>query len=284
MYDVIIIGAGPAGLSAAIYSARAGRKTAVVDPFPGGGQAGMIADIENYPGFTSVSGYELIDKMSAQAAAAGAQTLTAAATDVDVIAKRVTLDDGTILQGKAIILATGCKAKSLGLNRESEMVGRGVSYCATCDGAFFRGKTVTVVGDGKKAEEAVDYLKNIASEVIVVGKKPMDGATHIMGRVTALSGDPLSSVTVVTDEGEREVNTSALFVCVGYVPMTHLVAGKVSSDANGYVITDEKMQTSVPGIYAVGDIRVTPLRQIVTACADGAIAGQYAAAYSGKIK
>ena len=282
MYDAIIIGGGPAGLTAAIYLGRANRKTVVLEPVPAGGQAGIINDIVNYPGFASVSGYELIDNMMKQAKAFGCEILYSGAKSVDAAAKTVTLTDGKVLEGRVIIVATGCKAKSLGLSGEEELLGSGVSYCATCDSGFFKGKNVAVAGFGQKAREAAEYLKGIAGKVyyIVRGGDKVEGAENLDGTVTALIGKPLNAIEVVSADGEKRIlDVSCLFVAAGYTPVTYLIAGQVKTDDKGYVFTDENMMTSVRGVFAVGDIRVKNLRQIVTAASDGAIAAQAALRY-----
>ena len=286
MYDVLIVGGGPAGLTAAIYLSRAGRKTAVIDTIPAGGQAAIINEIANYPGFVSISGYELIDNMIKQAKEFGTEFIRREAVEINVSAMSVALSDGSRLEARAIVYAAGCKAKSLGLSGEKELAGSGVSYCATCDGGFYKGRAVAVAGYGKKAEEACEYLKNIASKVYLInrGGRSVEGTEKIDGSVTKLVGRPLTAVEVALDSGNVvSLETSCLFVEAGYVPVTHLLAGKVRMDDRGYIYTDENMMTDVNGIFAAGDVRVKNLRQIVTAAADGAIAAQAAGAYlSGK--
>ncbi len=286
MYDAIVIGGGPAGLTAAIYLGRANRKTVVLEPVPAGGQAGVINDIVNYPGFVSVSGYELIGNMMKQAKAFGCEIVYSGAKSVDATAKTVTLSDGKVLEARAIIVATGCKAKSLGLSGEEELLGSGVSYCATCDGGFFKGKTVAVAGFGDKAREAALYLKNIAGKVyyIVRGGDKVEGAENMDATVTALIGNPLHAIETMSANGEKKtLGVSCVFISAGYTPVTYMIAGQVKTDERGYVYTDENMMTSAPGVFAAGDIRVKNLRQIVTAASDGAIAAQAALKYINRI-
>ena len=286
MYDAIVIGGGPAGLTAAIYLGRANRKTVVLEPVPAGGQAGVINDIVNYPGFVSVSGYELIDNMMKQAKAFGCEIVYSGAKSVDATAKTVTLSDGKVLEARAIIVATGCKAKSLGLSGEEELLSSGVSYCATCDGGFFKGKTVAVAGFGDKAREAALYLKNIAGKVyyIVRGGDKVEGAENMDATVTALIGNPLHAIETMSADGEKKtLDVSCVFISAGYTPVTYMIAGQVKTDERGYVYTDENMMTSAPGVFAAGDIRVKNLRQIVTAASDGAIAAQAALKYINRI-
>lgn len=272
-YDTIIIGGGPAGLSAAIYSARAGKSTLLLEKLFGGGQAGVLTNIENYPGFENISGYELLVRMREQAEKLGCEICDSGVIDLDVKRREVTVSDEKRVIAERIIVATGCKVGKLGLDREDELFGRGVSYCATCDGNFFKGKTVAVVGDGRKATESVAYLKKLAAKTyFVTSGDEVEGTEKIEGRITALYGTPLESIEVTNEHGAFIVPVDGLFVSVGLIPQTQLLVGKVDLDERGFVLTDENMRTSADGIYAVGDIRKGSLRQIVTAVSDGAIA------------
>lgn len=272
-YDTIIIGAGPGGLSAAIYSARAGKSTLLLEKLFGGGQAGMLTNVANYPGFESISGYELLAKMRMQAENSGCEICGLAAIGLDASRREVTVIGGQRVSAERIIVATGCKVGKLGLDREDELFGRGVSYCATCDGNFFKGKTVAVVGEGRRARESADYLKGLAAKTyFITSGEEVDGVEKIQGRVTALYGTPLESIEVKNERGAFIVPVDGLFVSVGLIPQTQLLVGKVELDERGFAITDENMRTSAEGIYAVGDIRKGSLRQIVTAASDGAIA------------
>ena len=277
MFDSIIIGGGPPGLTEAIYLARAKRRVAVVERLFAGGQAGVLSVIENYPGFGRVSGYELIDGMTKQATGFGAEFIAGEAVAIERAADgnyKVKLSDGRVLDGKTVVIASGCKARGLGLAGESELVGAGVSYCATCDGNFFRGRTVAVTGYGERAREAAEYLVKIAAKVYLITQDDIevDGTEKIEGRVTALSGHPLRAVEVACGEKKTELETSGLFISAGYAPVTHYAEGLAELDERGFAVTDESMRTGADGIYAVGDVRKKELRQIVTATSDGAIA------------
>ena len=278
MYDAIIIGAGPAGLTSAIYLARSGRRPLVIEKFFGTGQTGLINEIVNYPGFKSVNGYELLENMKEQALSFGAEIIDEEVTAVDCANKKVTTAQGKEYTAKAVILATGCKSRELGVSGESALVGSGVSYCATCDGGFFKGRTVAVAGKGAKALIDARYLSALAKKTYLIGKADdEDNIEVVEGSVTALIGRPLKEIEVTNNSGEKRIiETDALFVSVGLNPVTALVAGQVERDDDGFIVTDEDCETSVKGVFAVGDIRVKKLRQIATATADGAIAGTMA--------
>lgn len=286
-YDVIIIGGGIAGLSAAIYASRSGVKVAVVEEFAFGGVAATVPEVENYLGFARISGYELCEKAEKQAKTFGAEFIYARALSVeDGKVKRVKTTAGE-LSAPALVLALGSSPRKLNIEGESALLGSGLSYCATCDGNFFRNKRVAVYGVGNHAVKAANYLLPIASEVYVLGSHlpKIEGAiTEECTRITRLLGSPLEKVEYETSEGTRSLDVDGLFVELGYEPSTGLVKGLVDTDQSGYIKCDEYMRTSREGIFAAGDARVTPLRQIVTAAADGAIAGQYASAYARKQK
>lgn len=274
-YDVIIIGAGPAGLTSALYGARANRKVLVLDGEFGLGEAGKIASLYNYPGIESVDGLSFLFTLKSQAQKAGAEIVSENALSVDCNAKVVTTKNHTYT-ASSIIFATGCKSQKLGIKGEKELIGYGVSYCATCDGALFRGREVALVGRGKKAEEDVKYLAKIVKKVYYITSDKnyiADNVENVDAKVIALFGNPLKSVAL--DNG-NELYVPVIFVNIGYLPETSLLVGQVTTDEKGYVVTDENMQTDKKGIYAVGDIRQKSLRQIVTACADGAIAVEHA--------
>lgn len=275
MYDAIVIGGGPAGLTAASYLARANKKVLLLERTPYGGQAGVLNEIVNYPGLETVTGFELIDTMLRQARSFGAEILYDDAVAIDTEEKTVTSASGNKLSAKSIVLATGCKAKELGLPREKELIGNGLSYCAVCDGGFFKGRTVAVVGKSEKAREAVRYLSPIAAKTYFITSGEGEGSAEtVRGRVTELVGMPLSEVVVASEDERRAIKTDGLFVSVGLVPLTHLLTGRVKQDEDGFIITDESMMTTADGIYAIGDIVKKNVRQIVTAAADGAICAQ----------
>ncbi len=293
MYDLIILGAGPAGLTAGIYAARGGLNAVIVESKAVGGQAALTAEIENYPGFASVSGYELVSLMQAQCEALGVSFVFDApvALALEGGVKRVETAYSGTLEARAVILATGALPRTLGIERESELMGGGVSYCATCDGAFFRGKPVAVVGGGNTAVEDALYLEKFASEVYLIHRRDAlradailadrvkNSGVHIVwdSVVTALEGDKkLQSVTLknVKSGDTSSLAVNGLFVAVGQKPATEGLTG-VELDG-GYIVTDSEMRTSLPGVFAAGDVRKKTLRQVVTAAADGAVAAESA--------
>ena len=293
MYDLIILGAGPAGLTAGIYAARGGLNAVIVESKAVGGQAALTAEIENYPGFASVSGYELVSLMQAQCEALGVSFVFDAPVtlSLDGGVKRVDTAYSGTLEARAVILATGALPRTLGIERESELMGGGVSYCATCDGAFFRGKPVAVVGGGNTAVEDALYLEKFASEVYLIHRRDAlradailadrvkNSGVHIVwdSVVTALNGDKkLQSVTLknVKSGDTSSLAVNGLFVAVGQKPATEGLTG-VELDG-GYIGTDSEMRTSLPGVFAAGDVRKKTLRQVVTAAADGAVAAESA--------
>lgn len=293
MYDVIILGAGPAGLTAGIYAARGGLNAVIVESKAVGGQAALTAEIENYPGFESVSGFELVSLIQAQCERLGVAFVYDNPVNVslDGNIKSVETAYSGVLEARAVILATGAMPRTLGLPRESALMGGGVSYCATCDGAFFKGKAVAVVGGGNTAAEDALYLEKFASSVTLIHRRDALRADAILAKriaestvkvawdsvVTQLNGEnKLSSVTLKNVKtGElSDLPVSGLFVAVGQTPATEGLKG-VELDG-GYIVTDEEMHTSLPGVFAAGDVRKKTLRQVVTATADGAIAAESA--------
>ena len=293
MYDVIILGAGPAGLTAGIYAARGGLNAVIVESKAVGGQAALTAEIENYPGFESVSGFELVSLIQAQCERLGVAFVYDNPVNVslDGNIKSVETAYSGVLEARAVIIATGAMPRTLGLPRESALMGGGVSYCATCDGAFFKGKAVAVVGGGNTAAEDALYLEKFASSVTLIHRRDALRADAILAKrlaestvkvawdsvVTQLNGEnKLSSVTLKNVKtGElSDLPVSGLFVAVGQTPATEGLKG-VELDG-GYIVTDEEMHTSLPGVFAAGDVRKKTLRQVVTATADGAIAAESA--------
>lgn len=293
MYDVIILGAGPAGLTAGIYAARGGLNAVIVESKAVGGQAALTAEIENYPGFESVSGFELVSLIQAQCERLGVAFVYDNPVNVslDGNIKSVETAYSGVLEARAVIIATGAMPRTLGLPRESALMGGGVSYCATCDGAFFKGKAVAVVGGGNTAVEDALYLEKFASSVTLIHRRDALRADAILAKriaestvkvawdsvVTQLNGEnKLSSVTLKNVKtGElSDLPVSGLFVAVGQTPATEGLKG-VELDG-GYIVTDEEMRTSLPGVFAAGDVRKKTLRQVVTATADGAIAAESA--------
>lgn len=293
IFDVTIIGAGPAGLSAGLYAARAKLSTIIIEKMYPGGQAAMTYRIENYPGFSDgIGGAELAEAMKSQAEKFGAKILNNGVVKIvkeDNIFK-IILDNDDNVKAKTVILAAGASAKKLDVKGEIEFTGRGVSYCATCDGAFYANKTVAVVGGGDTAIEEALFLTRFASKVYVIHRRNQLRATTIL-QERAFQNSKISFVwDSVVDEirgkdtvnevvvknvktGELEsISVDGIFVAIGQAPLTDFVKDIVLLDNQGYIITDERMMTNVPGIFAAGDIRQKPLRQIITAASDGAVA------------
>ncbi len=297
MTDVCIIGGGPAALGAALYAARSGLSAVVFEKKFVGGQASTTHDVDNYLGFSDdPSGAELAERMRAHVEKFPVKFKFSSvkALELDKNIKKIYTAKAEF-EARSIILAMGASPRPLGLEGEDKLRGKGVSYCATCDGMFFRGKSVAVVGGGDTAVADAIYLAPICEKVYLIHRRNEFRAAAVdveklrqcenvefvtESRVTELHGeDLLSSITVETKDGAREIEVSGLFVAVGTVPETELVKGKVKLDESGFIITDEEMKTSVDGVFAVGDIRRKPLRQIITAVADGAVAASSAVKY-----
>ena len=299
IYDMIIIGGGPGGYTAALYAARAGLNTLVLEKLSAGGQMALTHQIDNYPGFEDgIDGFELGEKMQRQAERFGAQTEYAEVFRVDLTAqpKMVETSEG-IFRGRTVVLATGANPRELGVDGEAALVGRGVAYCAACDGMFYRGKTVVVVGGGNSAAADALLLSRIAKKVILVHRRDSLRATKVYHQplqqaenvefawnsqvVELLHGEKLTGVRIrdVHTGEEQEIACDGLFVSVGRKPATAFLEGQVALDENGYIIAGESTQASIPGVYAVGDLRTKALRQVVTAVADGAMAVHAAEEY-----
>jgi len=290
--DMIIIGGGPGGYTAALYAARAGLDALVLEKLSAGGQMALSHQIDNYPGFEEgIDGFSLAEKMQAGAERFGAETLLAEVRSLDLRAapKVVETSEGTFY-GKTVVFATGADPRSLGLPLEKELTGRGVSYCAACDGMFYRGKTVVIVGGGDTAAADALILSRVAKKVILVHRRDSLRATKVYhaqlmsapnvefrwnSQVTQLLRDEKLSGVVVKDlpsGTETTIPCDGLFVSIGRSPASALVQEQLELDPAGYVVADESTKTSVPGVYAVGDIRTKQLRQVITAAADGAMA------------
>ena len=299
-YDVIIIGSGPAGLSAAIYSARGGMKTLVLTGVNAGGQVTQTDAIENYAGIPAVDGYTLYSTMLSQAESFGAEARYETVNEISVEEKeKAVRTDGGDYTAKAVVVATGARHRKLGLENEDALVGKGVSYCATCDGGFFRGKDVAVVGGGDTALTEALYLARLCNKIYIVHRRKEYRAAKVLAerlRATenieevldsvayGLEGSPVEALEVadVHGGGVRKLKVSGVFVAIGTVPASDIVKDKLETE-NGYIVTDSAMRTSVEGVFAAGDVRVSPLRQVITACADGAIAATQAAEYVSKL-
>ncbi len=297
IYDIAIIGAGPAGLTAGIYAARAGLKCVVTEKAAVGGLASTTSDIENYPGFKHTDGFSLCYTMLEQCKDAGAEFVfeNVVSLDTDSSVKKLTLSNGDVLNAKCVIVTTGASPQKTGVRGEEEFRGRGVSYCATCDGAFFKGKTVAVIGGGNTAVVDALYLEKLADKTILVTRTDKLAADKILvdrllaskveivwnSSVSALSGDDKLSEMVLKDIKNgtlTDVSVDGVFIAIGKTPNSVWLKN-VALDERGYIVTDENMRTNIDGVYAAGDVRSKSLRQIVTACADGAIAADSAAKF-----
>ena len=289
MYDVIIIGSGSAGYTAAIYSCRAGRKTLLIAGSIPGGQLMLTSDVENFPGFPeAVLGPELMERLRKQAERFGPEIVYDDVSRVDFRSQPFTVTVGrNSYQGRTVIIATGANAKWLDIPSESKFKGKGVSSCATCDGFFFKDKEVVVVGGGDTAMEEATFLANITRKVTVVHRRDVLRASMIMqeramknprigfawdSTVQEVLGD--SKVTGVRLKNlktgkENNLTTDGVFVAIGYEPNTGVLKGSVELDAKGYVVTRKETETSVPGVFAAGDVRDYRYRQAITAAADG---------------
>jgi thioredoxin reductase (NADPH) len=296
IYDMIIVGGGPGGYTAALYAVRAGLDVLLIERLSAGGQMNLTGQIDNYPGFPEgVDGFQLSYNMQQQAERFGAKTKYAEVLELQLEGERksVRTNEGTYL-AKTVVISTGAGSRPLGVAREKELIGRGVGYCAHCDGMFYRGKRVGVVGGGNSAVAEALYLSRIAKEVILVHRrdtlratqiylKPLQEAANVRilwdSEVEELLGDEVLSEVKVRNLKTGEVQlleTQGLFVSIGRKPATGLVKDQLTLDGAGYIMAGEDTKTNIPGVYAVGDVRTKELRQIVTAVADGAMAAHVA--------
>ena len=292
VYDMIVVGGGPGGYTAALYAARAGLSTLVLEKLSAGGQMALTEQIDNYPGFEDgIDGFTLAEKMQQQAERFGARSEYAQVERMDLAASPKVLETSEgMFYAKTVVLATGANPRELGLPNEAALTGRGVAYCAACDGMRYKGKTVVVVGGGNSAAADALLLSRVAQKVILVHRRDTLRATKVYHQ-PLMQAENLefrwnSTVTELLQEDKltgvklRDVNTGeettvpcdGLFISVGRKPATELVQGQLELDRSGYIIADETTKTSLPGVYAVGDVRTKPLRQVVTAVADGAMA------------
>ncbi len=298
--DFLIIGAGSAGLTAAMYAARSRISTIVIDSSGSGGQALQIADLENYPGiFPAISGYEIADKMQKQAESFGAKVISTQVSSIKKEEDSFTVETAKeTYRARAILIATGAEHRALGAPGEKELTGRGVSYCAVCDGPFFRNKKIVVVGGGDSACTEALYLAELGEKVTLVHRRDTLRAQKVnidrinankkitveydstVKEIKAGANGAVSSVVIknVKSGVQKEIEASGVFILVGMTPRTDLVQDVLKDEA-GYIKTDELMHTSVKGIFAAGDVRSKPLRQIITAASDGAVAAYAAEKY-----
>ena len=299
VFDMIVVGGGPAGYTAALYAARAGLDALVLEKLSAGGQMALTEAIDNYPGYEDgIDGFTLAEKMQRQAERFGARTEYAQVERMDLTAEPKVLETSEgPFSARTVVLATGAGPRELGLAGEKALVGRGVAYCAACDGMRYKGRTVVVVGGGNSAAADALLLSRIAEKVILVHRRDQLRATKVY-HAPLMQAENVefrwnSTVTELLHEGKltgvrlKDVHTGAesilpcdgLFISVGRKPATELVRGQLELDAGGYVAAGETTETSLPGVYAAGDVRTKPLRQVVTAVADGAMAVYMAEEY-----
>ncbi|MDE5414106.1 thioredoxin-disulfide reductase [Alkalihalobacterium chitinilyticum] len=299
IYDVIIAGAGPAGMTAAVYTSRANLSTVMVERGVPGGQMANTEDVENYPGFDHILGPDLSNKMFEHAKKFGAEYAYGDIKEIiDGEDYKIVKAGSKEFKAKAVIVATGAEYKKIGVPGEKELSGRGVSYCAVCDGAFFKGKELVVVGGGDSAVEEAVYLTRFATKVTVVHRREELRAqkilqqrafdnekvefiwNHTVKEINEAEGKVGSVTLVSTETGEeREFKTDGVFIYIGMLPLNASVLNLGITNEDGYIVTNDEMETKVPGIFAAGDIREKTLRQIVTATGDGSIAAQSAQHY-----
>ena len=298
-YDVMIVGGGPAGYTAALYCARSGLKTVVLEKLSAGGQIALTEWVDNYPGFDEgIDGFSLGQKMQAGAERFGAVTELAEVQALELTGsiKRAVTDQG-VFEAKVVMLATGATPRPLGVAGEEQWLGGGIHYCAACDGMFYRGKTVAVVGGGNTAAADALLLSRVAKEVHVIHRRDTLRATKVYHQPlmeaenvifhwdsqveSLLTGDSFQGVSLRNKKtgAVRDLSCDGVFVSIGRQPATELVAGQMELDKAGYIVADETTRTNLPGVFAIGDVRTKALRQVVTAAADGAVASYYADEY-----
>lgn len=304
MVDLAVIGAGPAGITAAIYALRAGLSVAVCEKNVYGGQTSIIENIENYPGIEKISGFDFAEILFNQAKNFGAKFIFDEVNKVDLKSeiKKINFKNREPLEAKTVVIANGLKRRLLGCKGEKEFAGRGVSYCATCDGAFFKDKKVAVVGGGNTALEDALYLANICTEVMLIVRKDHFRAENFLvntvknkenikvcfeSRIEEIIGDKkVEKIKIIFKDSQEIKDIDGVFIAIGYEPDNEIYRGQIEMTENGYFVADESCKTSAEGVYVAGDCRIKPLRQIVTAVSDGAVAGSHAASLviSGNIK
>ena len=298
-YDVIILGGGPAGFSAGLYCARGTLKTAIIDVSMLGGQPSNYLELENYLGFKKIGGYDLTEKFEQHLDMFGADKYPMQEIlSVDLVStpKVIKTKEG-LFKSASVIIATGASPMKLGIKGEEEFLGRGVSYCAVCDGSFYQDKVVAVVGGGNSAVEEAIYLTNFASKVYIIHRRDELRADKIIQQrafnnqkiefvwdsvAEEIRGEDLVKSILIknTKTGDiSELNIDGVFPYIGIIPNVNYITGQLAQDSRGFIQTDLTMKTSLDGVYAVGDVRNTPLRQVITAVSDGAVAGVYCAKY-----
>ena len=303
-FDVVILGGGPAGFSAGIYTARGNVSTAILDVSMLGGQPSNYLELENYPAFMKIGGFELMEKFEEHADMFGVQKFPM--QEIEFIAlvssPKIIRTKEVEFRAKSVIIATGAKPMKLGVKGEEEFVGRGVSYCAVCDGAFYKDKVVAIVGGGNSAVEEAIYLTKFASKVYIIHRRDELRADKIIqdraaknekiefvlnSVVCEIQGQDLVNNLILKNTKTDEMFNLAVdgvFPYIGITPNVENISGQITQDKAGFIITDETMKTSIDGVFAIGDVRKTPLRQVITAASDGAIAGVYAVKYIESLK
>lgn len=291
MYDIVIIGAGPAGMTAAIYALRANKKVLIIESNIYGGQIINANKIENYPGIPCISGYEYANILYNQVKALGGEFKFETVIRIDK--DRIIITDGSKYSAKAVIIATGAKNRRLKLENETKFIGKGVSYCATCDGNFYKGKDVAIVGGGNTAVEDALYLSDIARKVYLIHRRDSFRAEEIYlkelrskenvefilnSNICKINGDiNLSSISIKNDKDEiKHIKVDGLFIAVGQEPKNEIFANLINLDEYGYILSEDGVHTNIKNIYVAGDARKKELRQLVTATSDGAIAATIA--------
>lgn len=304
IFDTIILGSGPAGFSAAIYAARGNLKTAIIDINMFGGQPSNYLEIENYPGFSLIGGFELMEKFEEHCDKFGAQKFPMAEIErVDLTGEpKIIETNDTVFKANSIIIATGASAQKLNIKGEDEFKGRGVSYCAICDGAFYKDKTVAIVGGGNSALEEAIYLTKFAKKVYIIHRRDEFRADKIVQQrarnnekiefilntvpLEIQGADTVEKIILknTKNEEQTQLNVDGVFPYIGFKPNAEMFSGQLKQNTQGFIETDNNMQTSIEGVFAAGDIRNTPLRQVITAAADGAVAACSAVKYVERIK
>lgn len=303
-FDVVILGGGPAGFSAGIYTARGNVSTAILDVSMLGGQPSNYLELENYPAFMKIGGFELMEKFEEHADMFGVQKFPMQEIEViDLVSyPKIIRTKEAEFRAKSVIIATGAKPMKLGVKGEEEFIGRGVSYCAVCDGAFYKDKVVAVVGGGNSAVEEAIYLTKFASKVYIIHRRDELRADKVIQNraaknekiefvlnsvVCEIQGQDLVNNLILKNTKTDEMFNLAVdgvFPYIGITPNVENISGQITQDKAGFIITDETMKTSIDGVFAIGDVRKTPLRQVITAASDGAIAGVYAVKYIESLK
>lgn len=303
-FDVVILGGGPAGFSAGIYTARGNVSTAILDVSMLGGQPSNYLELENYPAFMKIGGFELMEKFEEHADMFGVQKFPMQEIEfIDLVSSpKIIRAKEVEFRAKSVIIATGAKPMKLGVKGEEEFTGRGVSYCAVCDGAFYKDKVVAIVGGGNSAVEEAIYLTKFASKVYIIHRRDELRADKIIqdraaknekiefvlnSVVCEIQGQDLVNNLILKNTKTDEMFNLAVdgvFPYIGITPNVENISGQITQDKAGFIITDETMKTSIDGVFAIGDVRKTPLRQVITAASDGAIAGVYAVKYIESLK